>query len=177
MIIQIILLIISVILLITTLILAYDHIVVASVPFIRLNTDTIQEILSQVQIKPQNIVYDLGCGDGRALICAVKIQPKASYIGIEKAMIPYCLARFNTRKYTQVTIHRADILKYDYSDASVVFIYLLPDLIKKLQPQLRKIIKNSKTIIAVEFALPYAKPKKSHTLKHPSKFGHTWFLY
>ncbi|MBA3678985.1 hypothetical protein H0W80_02200 [Candidatus Saccharibacteria bacterium] len=166
-----------VILLITTLIIAYDHIVVARVPFIRLKISTIQEILSQVQIKPKDIVYDLGCGDGRVLIQAVKIQPKATYIGIEKAILPYFLACFYTRKHTQITIHRVDILKYDYSDAEMVFIYLLPDLIKKLQPQLRKLIKNSKTVIAVEFAPAEVRPKEIHTLKQPSKFGHTWFLY
>lgn len=62
-------------------------------------------IIKALAIKKGSLVYDLGCGDGRVLVAAAKVQPQAQYLGIEKSFLPYFLARFNIWRRPQAKIN------------------------------------------------------------------------
>lgn len=160
-----------------TVVIGYDQIIVSKVPFKRLKRETIREVLNSLQIKPNSTVYDLGCGDGRVLIEAAKIQPKSTYIGIEKAIIPYVLAKYQTRHFTQIHIHLGDVRKCNFTDATYIFVYLLPNLIDSLELDFSKLIKKQTRIVAVEFPLKSIKPKKIYKLIHKSEFASKWYQY
>lgn len=177
MIVAIVFLILTLILTSIVAIVAYDQICVARVPFVRLLPSTIQEIFTDLHLKPGNIVYDLGCGDGRVLIEAAKTQPNSTYIGIEKAFVPYLLAKFRTRHCSQITIHRDDITKANFQNATLVFMYLMPELINKIEPQLKYVHDQHQHIIAVEFPLLAHRPSKQFLLKHPSQHATSWYYY
>lgn len=163
--------------LIVAAIIAYDQIVVAKVPFIRLSRATVKEIFTHLKLKPGSVVYDLGCGDARVLIEAAKVQPNATYIGIEKALMPYIMAKYNARNHSQITIRRADVLKTNFERANLVFMYLMPELIDELRLGLEKIIISKQHIVAVEFAPKFMKPKNKYMLKHPSELAKNWYYY
>ncbi len=121
----------------------------------------VNEMLKMADIKKGDVLYDLGCGDGRIVITAAKkygiraygfdIDPqriKESKANVKKAGVGHL-----------VTIQQADIFTLDLSKANIVTLYLLPRLNVKLMPQLRKMRPGSR-IISFDFDMRGAKPKK-----------------
>ena len=100
----------------------------------------ITALLSAAGVTDKDIVYDLGAGDGRIPIAAAK-QFGARAVGIEYDADMAELARRNVRRAgvePKVRIITGDIFKESFADATVVTMYLLPDLNLKLRPLLLK---------------------------------------
>lgn len=68
-------------------------------PFVPVPKKIQKNIVDHLDLKAESILYDLGCGDARILLEATKKYPNIKAIGIEKALFPYLLAKFYTRKY------------------------------------------------------------------------------
>ena len=95
-------------------------------------------MLAAAKTTGEDVVYDLGAGDGRIAIAAAKTFG-ATAVGIEYDAELAALARRNAERAGvagRVTIVRGDIFKEDFSRATVVTLYLLPDLNQQLRPQL-----------------------------------------
>ncbi len=100
----------------------------------------ITALLTAAKVTDKDIVYDLGAGDGRIPIAAAK-QFGARAVGIEYDADMAELARRNARRAgveQKVRIITGDIFKESFADATVVTMYLLPDLNLKLRPLLLK---------------------------------------
>ena len=98
----------------------------------------IERMLLAAKTTSHDVVYDLGAGDGRIPIAAAK-RYGARAVGIEYDGDLAALARRNAERAgvaDKVTIIRGDIFKEDFSAATVVTLYLLPDLNQQLRPQL-----------------------------------------
>ncbi len=98
----------------------------------------VERMLRMAKTTSADIVYDLGAGDGRLPIVAAR-QFGATAVGIEYDRELAALARRNAQRAgvaDKVTIIEGDIFKEDFSRASVVTLYLLPDLNQQLRPQL-----------------------------------------
>jgi SAM-dependent methyltransferase len=127
--------------------------IITGSPFIATPKNLTRKILSLANIRPGDIVYDLGCGDGRFLIEANKSYG-AKAIGIEISPIVCWLAKINVwLKRADVHIHRANFQKFDFFDADVIFCYLVPDQLAILANRLRKIQKECR-IISRRFEIP-----------------------
>jgi precorrin-6B methylase 2 len=99
-------------------------------------TDLAERMLTIANVSPNDLVYDLGAGDGKIAILAAK-QFKATAIGIEFNPDMAEFARKNAQRAgvsDKVTIITGDIFKEDFSKATVVTLYLLPALNIKLRP-------------------------------------------
>jgi SAM-dependent methyltransferase len=93
-------------------------------------------MLTVARITPQDVVYDLGAGDGKMAIAAAR-QFGARAIGIEYNARMADLARRNAARAgvaNRVRIIQGDIFKEDFSDATVVLLYLLEDINQRLRP-------------------------------------------
>ncbi len=100
----------------------------------------ITALLTAAKVTDKDIVYDLGAGDGRIPIVAAK-QFGARAVGIEYDADMAELARRNARRAgveQKVRIITGDIFKESFADATVVTMYLLPDLNLKLRPLILK---------------------------------------
>jgi SAM-dependent methyltransferase len=100
----------------------------------------IPRMLSMARVNKGDLVYDLGAGEGRITIAAAK-EFGATSVGIEYDPKMAELARRNAQRAgvaDKVTIIQGDIFKEDFSKATVVALYLLPDLNHQLRPQLLK---------------------------------------
>ena len=98
----------------------------------------VTRMLQATKTTRADIVYDLGAGDGRIPIAAAK-EFGAKAVGIEYDKDMAALARRNAERagvVDKVTIVQGDIFAEDFSQASVVTLYLLPDLNQQLRPQL-----------------------------------------
>jgi SAM-dependent methyltransferase len=125
----------------------------------------VDKMLEMAEVKKGDIVYDLGCGDGRIVVTAAKkYGVKAIGFDINPVRVKESLENVRSNKVEHlVTIKQADIFTLDLREASVVTLYLLPDLNVRLMPQLEK-LKPGSRIVSHDFDMRGAKPVAKHTL-------------
>ena len=110
----------------------------SDVPYIRTPTGIVDTMLSLANVSANDVVYDLGSGDGRIPITAAK-KYGARAVGIEIKPELVEKARANARKAgvsDLVEFRQGDLFKADISDATVVTLYLVPALNLKVRPKL-----------------------------------------
>jgi len=103
--------------------------------------EVVERMLTMAQVGPNDIHFDLGAGDGRIAIAAAKRGARATGIEFNPDMAKYANERAQAAGVAGVgagkaTIRQADIFATDFSQATVVTMYLLPGLNMKLRPQL-----------------------------------------
>jgi SAM-dependent methyltransferase len=108
------------------------------VAFIPTPAAVIQEMLTGAHVGKDDVVYDLGCGDGRIVIAAAR-QFGARGVGVDIDPVRIREARKNAEKAGVaglVTFLNQDLFQTNFKEATVVMLYLLPDLNLKLRPKL-----------------------------------------
>jgi SAM-dependent methyltransferase len=130
----------------------------------------VNKMLEMAEVKPGDVVYDLGCGDGRIVVAAAKkYGVKAVGFDIDPQRVKEALDNVRSNKVEHlVTIKQVDIFTLDLRAASVVTLYLLPDLNVRLMPQLEK-LKPGSRIVSHEFAMRGAKPAQTERISIPSE--------
>jgi uncharacterized protein (TIGR03000 family) len=142
----------------------------------------VDRMLELAEVKKGDVVYDLGCGDGRIVYTAAeRYGVKAVGFDIDPERVKE--SRENVKKHhveKLVTIMEADIFELKLSNASVVTLYLLPELNEKLMPQLAQ-LKPGSRIVSHDFPMDGAKPKKVEKLSVKDDSGieheHTIYLW
>ncbi|MFA6253195.1 MAG: SAM-dependent methyltransferase [Patescibacteria group bacterium] len=107
----------------------------------------VERFLRLAEIKPGQVVYDLGCGDGRLVMAAAKLGAKA--IGLEISILPFVGAY--VRKIlagSKAQIKFRDFWLVDLKDADVVYFFLIPRIYKQLKSKLEKELKPGTRVIA-----------------------------
>jgi hypothetical protein len=119
----------------------------------------VDRILELAEIQPGDVVYDLGCGDGRIVVTAAKrYGVKATGFDIDPERIRDSLANVRTNGVEHlVTLRQQDIFTLDLREANVVTLYLLPGLNVELMPQLAQMRPGSR-ILSHDFDMEGAKP-------------------
>ena len=123
------------------------------VPFVPTPQPVVDRMLSLAQVKKNDVLYDLGSGDGRIVITAAK-RYGARGIGIDLDPERIQEARDNARKAgvdKQVQFIAGDLFKADLSDATVVTLYLLSSVNRDLRPQLWKQLKVGTRVVSHAF--------------------------
>jgi predicted RNA methylase len=127
----------------------------------------IKTILEAVPMYSGQVVYDLGCGDGRFLVAAAK-RYKVNAIRLEINPWAYLLSKIRVAlQRANVSIRFQNFWKTDLSDADIVFCYLFPDVMDRLREKLPKELKTGVKIISCNFEIPGWKPEKIVTASHP----------
>jgi predicted RNA methylase len=125
----------------------------------------VEKMLEMAEVKKGDVVYDLGCGDGRIVVTAAKkYGVKAVGFDIDPQRVKEAKENVRTNKVEHlVTIKQEDIFTLDLQEASVVTLYLLPDLNVRLMPQLAK-LKPGSRIVSHDFDMRGAKPVQTHQM-------------
>lgn len=128
--------------------------------------EVVDKMFELADIRPGEIVYDLGCGDGRIPVMAAKKYGARAYgFDINPKRVEESLANVKLNKVEHlVTIKEQDIFTLDLSKADVITLYLLPRLNVKLIPQLDK-LKPGCRIVSHDFNMEaegkiYLRPKR-----------------
>jgi len=103
--------------------------------------DVVARMLALARVGPEDVVYDLGCGDGRILIAAAK-NYGCRAVGFDLDRLRVAEARAHADREglaDRVTVEQKDVLKVDLRAAAVVTIYLSPELNRRLIPQLEQL--------------------------------------
>ena len=125
----------------------------------------VDKMLELAEVKPGDVVYDLGCGNGRIVVTAAKkYGVKAVGFDINPVRVKESLENVRENHVENlVTIRQDDIFTLDLSEASVITLYLLPSLNVKLMPQLAK-CKPGTRIVSHDFDMRGAKPLVKHEM-------------
>ena len=122
-------------------------------PFVPISRKIVRKMLEMADLQPNEILYDLGSGDGRVLITAAK-EFKAKAVGIE--LNPLLIAYSNLRillRQVQKKVHViwGNFFLRDISEADVVTMYLLPTTTNEMEEKLKKELKPGARVITYLF--------------------------
>ena len=140
-----------------------DVVYVASPP------EVVDAMLEMADIRPGDVVYDLGCGDGRIAVAAAKrYGVKAFGFDIDPVRVQESIENAEKNRVQQlVTIREANIFELDLSGADVVMLYLSRTVNAKLIPQLEK-LKPGSRIVSHDFDIPGIRVQTSVTVQPKS---------
>jgi len=125
--------------------------------------EVVQAMLKAAKVGAGDVVYDLGCGDGRIVITAVKDFGAARGVGID--IDPQRIKEATENLHAagvgdRVRFLNQDLFETNFSEASVVTLYLLPSLNLKLRPKLLKELKPGTRIVSHAFDMGDWKPEQ-----------------
>lgn len=122
----------------------------------------VDAMLKVTGVKAGDVLYDLGCGDGRIPVSAAKLGARAVCIDIDPRRTAE--ANENVKKNNvgdRVRVLNQDLFATDISEATVVSLYLLPSLNLKLRPTLWKTLKPGTRIVSHDFDMGDWKPEQT----------------
>ena len=128
----------------------------ADIHYVPTPDTVVRAMLDVAQVTSADVVYDLGSGDGRIVIEAARTYG-ARAVGIELDPKLKKKATKNAQKAgvaDKVTFVRADFFKTDLSEATVVMLFLSPNINARLQPKLRRELKPGTRIVSHRFPMP-----------------------
>lgn len=138
---------------------------VPDIEYVPTPQNVVDKLLDAAKIGKNDVLYDLGCGDGRIVITAAKkYGVKAVGFDIDPVRVAESRANVKNAKLEHlVTIERKDIFTVDLSPASVVTLYLLPELNVRLVPQLQK-LKPGSRVVSHDFDMEGVDPVQTWTV-------------
>lgn len=151
----------------------------AVIRFVPTPSDIVAKMLKLGEVGKDDIVYDLGCGDGRIVIAAVRDAKALHGVGIDIDPERIKESKENVKKAKlddKVDIRQGDVLEVkDIADASVVMIYMSDELGKLIEPRLKKLLQPGTRIVSHRFTLGDWKPEK--TINVPGDDGEEYTLH
>jgi SAM-dependent methyltransferase len=132
------------------------------VVFVPTTDEAVQAMLKLADVKKTDVVYDLGCGDGRIVIAAAK-NFGARGVGIDIDPQRIAEARENARKAgveNLVRFEENDLFEANIKDATVVTLFLLTSLNQKLRPKLQADLRPGTRVVSNTFDMGDWKPEK-----------------
>ena len=133
-----------------------------TVPYVQTPMEIVERMLRMAEVKKGDYVIDLGSGDGRIPITAARLYGVRG-VGIDIDPERIREAQDNARKNgvgSLVQFRQEDLFKADFREATVVTLYLLPDLNLKLRPRLLADLKPGTRIVSHQFDMGDWKPVK-----------------
>ncbi|HTM61517.1 MAG TPA: class I SAM-dependent methyltransferase [Burkholderiales bacterium] len=134
----------------------------------------VDKMLDTAKVTPNDFVMDLGSGDGRTVITAAKRGAKA--LGIEYNPDMVALSKENAQKAgvtSRAEFRQADLFKTDLSQATVITMFLLPEINRKLRPTILK-LKPGTRVVSNTFTMGEWQPDETYTLEPNQGCESSW---
>ncbi len=148
----------------------------SAAPWVPLFKSDIDRMIKLAELKKDDLVYDLGCGDARVLIAAVK-STGVRAVGFELSLIPYWLAKIRVRLaglQNKIEVRFQDFFTANLSCADAIFCFLTPYAMKKLEPKIKRELKRGAKFLS--YAFPFSN-LEAQTADKPQAKVMTIFLY
>jgi predicted RNA methylase len=139
-------------------------------------------MLDLAELKPGEVLFDLGAGDGRSVIMAAKaFAARAVGVELREDLAKKALSTIHDNSLAdRVTIVNGDMFTVNLTSADVVFLYLTTSANEKIRPKLETELKKGARIISHDYEIVGWKPEKVETFCENPQLGypsHTLYLY
>jgi precorrin-6B methylase 2 len=151
----------------------------ADVPYVPTPQKVVDQMLKLANVSSNDVLYDLGSGDGRIPITAVRKYGASRATGIEINPRLVQRSRKNSQKAgvtDRVTFLQQDLFDTDLSEATVVTLYLLPGLNLRLRPKLLRELKPGTRIVSHDFDMGNWKPDRVERVRSTARH-HTIYYW
>ena len=132
------------------------------VPYLPTRRGTFTRALSELDLQPNDVFYDIGSGDGRVVLAAHRLEPRARCIGLEKRWGWHQVARYLHWKmgsYPRVEFRRGDFYTTSFADATKIYVFLCTQVMADLEPVFEQQLKGA-TLVSCGFAFPHKVPTR-----------------
>ena len=148
-------------------------------PFVATPDEVVDRMLALAKVGPRDVVYDLGCGDGRIVIAsAKKYGARGVGVDIDANLINQAEANAKAAGVeSRVKFLVQDALTMNVSDATVVTLYLLSASNVKLRPLLTRQLRRGARIVSHNFAMGDWEPEVVDTFRDAKGAGRTLYLW
>ncbi len=148
-------------------------------PFVPTPLDVVERMLTLAKVGPGDVVYDLGCGDGRIVIAAAqKFGARGVGVDIDANLINQAEANARAAGVEpRVRFLLQDALTVDVTDATVVTLYLLSASTVQLRPILTKQLRKGARIVSHSFAIGDWEPEVVDTFRDAAGVSRTLYLW
>ena len=153
-----------------------DHPVNSVAPFAASPTSVVDQMLNLAGVGPNDVVVDLGSGDGRLVIAAVQRYGARSGFGVD---IDLSLVRYANRKAEEgglqdrARFYARDLFETDIREATVVTVYLLPDIMPRLQAKLLAELAPGSRVVSHDYPFPSWRADRVVSFDVPEKNDYT----
>lgn len=152
------------------------------VPYVPTTPEGVEAMLKLAGVTPSDVVYDLGCGDGRIVVAAGRLGARGVGIDIDPVRVKEARANVDKAGVGKlVRIEESDIFQADIGQASVVTLFLLPEINVRLLPKLLRELKPGTRIVSNTFDMGDWSAQKEIMVGDPDKsgspFSHQLFLW
>jgi len=151
-------------------------------PFVATPLPVVKQMLTVAEIKQGEIVYDLGCGDGRvAIMAAQEFGARAIGVEMREDLAKQAMGRVNELGLDdRVKIVQGDMFKIDLSQADVVTLYLTTSANDKVKPKLEAELKPGARVVSHDYEILGWRPVKIDNFCENPRLGypsHTIYVY
>lgn len=151
-------------------------------PYVPSPLPVIEQMLRLAELKPGEVLFDLGSGDGRTVTMAAKtFGARAVGVELREDLAKKALSTINENGLlNRITIVNGDIFDVNLKSADVVFLYLTTSANEKIRPKLENELKKGVRIVTHDYEIVGWKPIKVTTFCENPKIGypsHTLYLY
>jgi len=125
-------------------------------PWVPTSMKMVNRMMEMAEVGPEDIVYDLGCGDGR-MVLAAAMRYHARAVGIEIDPLRYIWCQFlitilGQRK--RIRIIFGNFFNKDLNEADVIMCYLMPDALTKLERKFKQELRSGTRVVSNRFTFP-----------------------
>ena len=151
-------------------------------PYVASPLPVVRQMLVLSELKPDEIVYDLGCGDGRVVIMAAQ-EFGARAVGVElrEDLVKKAHEKvFELDLDSSVRIIQSDLFKVDLRPADVVTLYLTTSANEKVKPKLESELRHGARVVSHDYEVLGWKPSKIDKFCENPRLGypsHTLYVY
>ncbi|MCW4031681.1 MAG: class I SAM-dependent methyltransferase [Candidatus Bathyarchaeota archaeon] len=151
-------------------------------PFVPSPVQVIQFMLKLAELKPGEVFFDLGAGDGRTVIMAAKaFGARAVGVELREDLAKKALSSIHDKGLTdRVTIVNGDLFGVNLTSADVVFLYLTTSANEKIRPKLENDLRRGVRVVSHDYEIVGWKPTRVENFCENPKLGypsHTIYLY
>jgi len=150
------------------------------VPYVPTPYPVVRAMLKLAEAGPNDIVYDLGCGDGRIIAIAVKEFNVKKAVGVEKDRERFKEALYrieNDGLSNRAFVIHGDFFEVNISEATIVTLFLLTAVNEALKPKFERELRDGTRVVSHEFRIPGWRHEKVIDVRDENGLTHTVYLY
>ena len=151
-------------------------------PYVASPLPVVRQMLLLAELKPEDMLYDLGAGDGRAVIMAAKdFGANATGVELREDLVKRALNSVSELGLEKkVKIVHSDMFDVDINSADVIFLYLTTSANEKIRPKLETELKDGTRIVSHDYEVLGWKPSRIDNFCETPRLGypsHTLYVY